>query len=542
MKRLTMALSAILLFVPIIVVSQNKITDMFVTSIYAVAQKTLNAGFYQIEPYPTGSPIGNWDWQGHANGISYYPATAIIYATLSLVTGIPLDVLVFIPLGIVFLIIAFLVLTREIFRNKLFVFAYLLIQIFYLRITYTLSYHILGFFFHTIILIVLFKKFHGKLQDSPSSLTLFLLISITSLTYYTAAAWNLVFLTSTLVIVLLFKFRNIKGEGQKLNFILVFTLFAAVLYFLCDRQFYKYIKEHQITEILVNFVTYLGSRLTGSTVPMLKERYSILTYDPLGRVLSYFPLAMMIFSIIYVSISLITKLRSKSKTLTMPLTFFTGIVACGTFENLAYFSYTQTIGNRYFQLFGLLISFYAINNFLNRRKQQSIRKKLWHILAAILAILIISSAFYNVYYGVFRGNVAIRSNAPMQCESSSNWLAEHTSHSNIVSEHQTSGFIFASIISANKSDSIRVFPLNEDIYILYEALIENDERTLSNLFSERTYYTIVFLKMFNKNPMFGDVWGYAVPPLDGQKNNLNNFTIFNKIYDDGNAEIFNYNR
>jgi len=543
MKRLIIGSSLFLLLVPIIVISQGKITDMFIASTYALAQKTLTSGFYQLEPYQSGTPVGNWDWQGHANGISYYPNIAIIYAILSLVTGVPLNVLVFMPLGILLMLIVFLAFAREILRNKLFIFPYLLTIVFYYRVAYTLSYQILGLLFHTLILMILFKKLDGKLHGAHLSLLLFLLIGSTIFTYYTASAWNLVLLVTIMVVPLFFRIRNVnvRSVSRKLEGILGFTFFAAVLYFLIDRQFYKNISDHTIIRMVVDFVTYVGCRLTGSPYPGLKERYTILSYDPLGRTLSYFPLGMILFSISYVFILFLITMKSKSKPLCGPLLIFSGLIICGLFENIAYFPYSQTIGNRYFQLYGLLIGFYAINNFLSKKKQNT-GKKLLYVTAMILTVLILSSAFYNAYYRVFLGNTAIRSEVPTLCENSSNWLANYVVHNNIVSEHQISGFLFMDIVRANKSDSVRVFPLNEDIYILYEAVAQCDEQTLSNLFTIRTYHTFVFLKMFNQKPMFGDVWGYAVPPLNGQESNLYNFTIFNKIYDDGNAIILDYNR
>jgi hypothetical protein len=544
MKRLIIGSSLFLLLVPIIVVSQGKITDMFIASTYALAQKTFNVGFYQVEPYQIGIPVGNWDWQGHANGLSYYPVTAIIYVILSLVSGIPINVLVFIPFGIIFLLIAFLALIRGLLRNKFFIFAYLLIQVLYLRFVYSLSYQILGYFFHTLALVVLFKMLSGELKVSYFSLILFLVLGSASLTYYTASAWNLVFLAATIVLLVIFKLRkkNIKNGNQKINCTLSFTLFTAVLYFLIDRQFYKYITERSITETLANFVNYVGFRLSGLHYATPRKRYGIYEYDPLGRILSYFPLAMILFSITYTLISLLITIKSKNKTLTSPLVMFAAVIICGIFENIAYFSYTQDIGNRYFQMFGLLICFFAFEKFLSKKQRKSSKKLLLFISTAALTILMLSSAFYNAYYGVFRGNVAIRFEVPALCRNTSNWLASHVGHGNIVSEHQVSGFLFMDIIKANKSDSTRVFPLNEDIYAIYESIAQSDEKTLSKLFAIRTYSLFVYLKIFDQKPMFGDVWGYAVPPLNERENNLYNFTIFNKICDDGNAVILNYNR
>jgi len=522
----------------------NKIDDVFVASVYALAQKILGTGFYSLEPFHDRNSVGNWDWQGHANGISYYPAISIIYAVLSLVSGVPLNILIFIPFGITFLLLALLALASRVLHNKFFIFAYLLIQVFYLRIVYNLSYHTVGFFFHALLLVILFRTLYEKPEVSYSSLISFILIVGASLTYYTASAWNLVFLAATMVSFILFKFRkiNIKNANQKINSTLSLTLFTAVLYFLIDRQFFKYVAERSIMEALVNFVNYMGYRLRGLPYPMSKERYGILPYDPLGRVLSYFPLAMILFSIAYTFIALLTSIKSKNKTLTSPLAMFTALVVCGIFENLAYFSYTQNIGNRYFQMFGLLIGFFAIEKIISKKQQKTGKKLLLYVSAAVLTILILSSAFYNVYYGVFRGNVAIRSEVPTLCVNASNWLASRVGHDNIVSEHQVSGFLFMDVIKANKSDSVRVFPLNEDIYAVYEAITQCDEKTLSKLFAIRTYSLFVYLKIFDQKPMFGDVWGYAVPPLNEHENNLYNFKIFNKIYDDGNAMILNYNR
>lgn len=177
MARLMFVLFLISLLTCVFVISQNKITDMFVASIYAVAQKVINTGVYQREPFQAGVLVGNWDWQGHANGLSYYPSTAIIYTVLSLVTAVPIDVLIFIPFGILFLIIAFLAFASKLLRNTLFIFVYILIQVFYLRIVYTLSYHILGLFFHTLVLAILYKRICDERPVSRFSLVLFPLYS-----------------------------------------------------------------------------------------------------------------------------------------------------------------------------------------------------------------------------------------------------------------------------------------------------------------------------------------------------------------------------
>jgi len=519
---------------------QNKVTDMFVASVYVLAQKTINTGFYQVEPYRVGSPVGNWDWQGHANGHSYYPNTAIIYAILGLVMGTPLNVLIFIPLGILVMVTGSLAFAKNILHTKLFVFAYVLIQVFYLRNFYALSYHILGLFFHTLILMMLFKKLYGRTQDSRSSLIIFILIYGTILTYYHVSAWSLVITITMVTVIILFKLRNVNGVNQKLSFVLVLTLFVACLYFTMETKFYTMISRHPITEVVIDFLTYIRSRLTGSYYPSLRNEYYALTYDPLGRILSYFPLGMILFSMLYTIILLLANIKSKSKALTIPILIFVGIIVVGLFENFSYFMELESFGNRYLQLYAMLIGFYAINNFLSKRSHAS--KKLWHIAAVILITLIVSSPFYNAYYRAFRGDAALRSGVPALCENSSNWLANHIVHSNVVSEHQVSAFLFMDIVKANKSDSVRVFPLNEDIYLLYEAVVQYDQQILSGLFSNRTYHTFVFLKMFSQKPMFGDVWGYAIPPLNGQESNLYNFTVFNKIYDDGNAIILDYNR
>jgi len=389
---------------------------------------------------------------------------------------------------------------------------------------------------------ILIKKLYGKMQNSNSSLMLFLLVGSTVLTYYHASAWSLVLSVTIVAVLILFQFRdvNVKGARQNLSFALVLFLFVACLYFLMDRQFYNQIAEQPITEVLINFVIYIGCRLTGSNYPSSRSEYYTFTYDPLGRVLSYFALGMILFSILYTFILLLASIRSKSKTLSDPILIFVGLIVIGLFENFTYFSQSQSFGNRYLQLYAIIIGFYAISIFLNKRSNAS--KKFWHIAVVILTIFIIGSAFYNAYYSVFRGNVALRSGVPMLCENPSKWLASYVDHGSIVSEHQTSGFLFMDIIRANKSDSVRVFPLNEDMYALYEAIIQKDEQILSKLFNKRTYDIFVFLKIFNQKPMFGDVWGFAVPPLDGKESNLYNFTILNTIYDDGNAVILDFNR
>jgi hypothetical protein len=544
MKRLVTAAFFFFLFlVPIIVISLGKVTDMFIASTYALAQKIVTSGFYQLEPYQSGAQVGNWDWQGHVNGLSYYPNAAIIYAILGLVTGVPIHVLVFMPLGILLMLLVFFAFAREILHSKLFIITYILTIVFYFCIAYTLSYHTLGFLFHTLTLLVLFKKLDGKLTGSRSSLLLFLLVGSTIFTYYTASAWNLVFLVTIMVVPFFLRIRNvnIRSIGQKSEGVLGLTLFASVLYLIIDREFYRYISDYTITQTLTDFVTYIGSRLSGSPYPGSKEIYSVLSYDPLGRTLSYFPTGMILFSISYVFISLLVTMKSKHKTLPYPFLFFFGIVVVGLWENISYFPLTQTLGNRYFQLYALLIGFYAISTFLGKKKQ-NMSKKLLYVATVILTILILSSAFYNSYYKVFRGSTAIRSEVPTFCENSSNWLASHIVNDNIVSEHQISGFLFMDIVRANKSDSVRVFPFNEDIYVWYVAVTQRDEQTLSYLFTKRTYDKFVFLEIFIQKPMFGDRWGYAVPPLNEKESNLYNFTIFNKIYDDGNAIILDYNR
>jgi hypothetical protein len=102
----------------------------------------------------------------------------------------------------------------------------------------------------------------------------------------------------------------------------------------------------------------------------------------------------------------------------------------------------------------------------------------------------------------------------------------------ILSSHEISSVMFVQAVIHQRDHDIYPNPFKDKAPILYEALINNKGELLRSEFT----CDLIMARTFKDRQVRGEIWGGTStisPPLGNSLYNMNNFSFFNKIYDNG---------
>jgi len=199
---LSLALSLLLVF--------GDILDPFSFSIAALAAHTVNIG--KIELYPFG--IGGWG--DHPNLFSWNFVSYTLNAVLSIVSDIPLECVVRIPLPFLLQALIIYIILKQIFgnRNNFIVTSAIYLWLLFNHFHTNLFYIPIGYSLFFLGVFLILKPSKSKILGDAISLTL---ISVTiSFTYYTASYILIMYTTISLIFLVLIK-RTILTNTNDLN-------------------------------------------------------------------------------------------------------------------------------------------------------------------------------------------------------------------------------------------------------------------------------------------------------------------------------------
>lgn len=512
---------------------RNENVDPYAFSTIGNAQQMLNNGHYQINPFSQVSS----SWQEHANGISERPAPSMLITIFSLVTGLSIWNISFLPIiGLIFLLL-FFVFARIFSGSTWFATICVAVMSFDSLINETTSnvYYIsygftLVMLFLLVYAVMLRAKTHNRIY-----FMLFLLIFIVSyFSYYTAEFLMIGFVFCFELILFMLKRPRTKMMTLPLIFMTIFITF--------DSVFSSYIswkpwgKGLSYFESIVYY--FIGFVFRGSVV--VKERGHFL--GSLTSVYLEFVLRVLILVPVaaYVGYSALRKLRSwegrQKLGFSIRATIFVSLILV-VIAGMAVYINLGVVDYRGFYIFFPLLAIMSIDSLGHYFSSKKNRR----ILVALLVLFSFLLLSVSVSRFVIGTSPLLSSEGSFSMMMpSTNWTCEHLNSDAIVTNFHSAGLLFFSAVESNKGSNITVFFLQFANVVSF--LTTSNVTNASNYFSRMGYgYLLIPTDMQHSITDLG-AWAIVgrVPPLGGSTFTFDNFPTFIKIYDDGRGILYLY--
>ncbi len=510
----------IALILPRVIISINEIIDPFAFSTITLSQLYLEKGEAVIRPFD--HPIS--PWQSHANDLSVRIVAPAFLTILSQVTSISLDTLLYLPInGIIFILLAY-VLGLVFSKSRLVAALYAAVVAFeiqVIRATNITFYITLGYSFLIVFLILYLKS----LESHSKRGILLLMFCFTTLyfTYYSAEFFAFAFSLSLFMIVTIARFGGKKAGfltrlGKSYRPFLHLPIAFLVLFVGFDAAVYQFFKMHGGFEPVVSY--------TGSYISkVLNLAYQILLLIPIG-------LYLFVYSIKKFTRSK-TEANNGSKTGIKP-TYLAFIFASMAFSFTYITSFGFTPFSRAFHIFFPLLALYSVYQF-----KSSFSKRLINYLLTILATLIILASLMTSVVFLFDQMHPYTPKGYSLTSPKVSFLVDHVDKSEeikVLSSLDIAGYVFYKAMQNGKAD-IYPFMFGKDVEILYS----HDPEIANNIFRAKSYDLLLISREFERRVVFADGW-YWAPVATEATSLISNNPGFDRIYDDGQAVIFAYNR
>jgi hypothetical protein len=525
-KRFLFVVSLVFIavFFTSVIYSSSEIFDPFSYSTGGTAQEFLNEERITTSPfdYKAGS------WQAHADSMSFRVAPSIFLVFLSLTTGLQVNQLSIIPvMGLAFFTLSY-ALAKKLSNSSLIALAYILIICFDVGISsfnsnvFYISY---GFSLLMMFLFVYSKMLlsNGKIRVWEG--ILFLTYVILFLSYYSCEFNALLFLVVMTVGIIVF--RNGRPNFGKLAmiFLVIFALDPVVEIYFSRANLGSFVSS------FLDYLNYLTRFLTSGEKAVVEYRpyvsEPVLTYlDFLYRTLLIF--LILIYSI-YVLINILKRRVSvKRFGFSLRTLAFSSLIFIFIVNIIVYGTMGQTIGFRLFFLFFPLIALVCLNK-LRISMEKSHRWKTPLALTLIFLVIIpvglakFVLAVKNPFdSGDFRYHTSIGETTV--------WAGRYFDAGDVIANFRISGRIFLEIVNAEKANSTFVF-YNQFNQIVVSLSTANC--TLAkDFFRGRNLSYLILSRDLATEPIYLEAWSGRAVPLGSALFNVDNFTVFDKVYDD----------
>lgn len=496
-------------------VSYVKVIEYFVASPLALSE---NVGTNGHIPTHIDYSVDSF-WNNHLKDFLNYPGPAIIINFFSNITGVSSYDLIYLPITAVLYIVMLLCFFKMFPMN----FSYINSSLFSLASiyiismwphTWNLTYHSIGYLSHLLFLYLLIKSF--LINSRTKYITLLLLMHTTSLlSYYSTSIFNIIF-TIALASWALILLRNKKIAGSMLRFsALLFIMYVAYDYMIYNVIRYWRLEFASLLETLVSSVQRFlmgipySERLYAYGYPY--ERTLIDVW--LSRInlifMTLFPITVLLITFFVKE----TKIQKLNRLKICSLVFASLTLAA--FESVPYSIFTGGLSFRYLSLFTPIITIsLASFNFSNAHISGKRRKKLL-IYSLIFFILIaaIAGIRLNMIRGIIEGMGAIKKELVSLPEYVA--LASYAEAQNpFFSNFQVSAELRLASIKIKVYQITGFEPFGNKIYQLYDSIVHNDLRKISE--SLKTPLILILTYSDLLKPIYGSMWGNAVPPLEKQ--------------------------
>lgn len=535
-KFLFILLVLILIIIPKVVFSVNGVSDSHIYSSIVPAQLSINQGKFIINPYDKN--LEN-TLNGHTNSQSERVGLTSIQVILTEISGLNLKRLQFIPFNSLILGLLAFVISSQFLKNNFYCYA---ISIFLMYepnigfLTNTTSEHAFGYvlYFTSIVIFLTINQFK---EQRLAGIPLFILVFIsTLLIYYTSELYILIlsssffsilFITSKLKKFNIYSTSYITKFQLPLILILIFLFFDNVIFEYLGRSGLLTDLGNGISSYILNYFTHIIKSLLGQS-PQIIQQSTFLegTSNILivwGGYLLY--LSLLIPIIIYIFQFSLEFIKVRDTSITLQTLFFISIIITGIIDIMIYL-FIGLMSFKYILLAFPFLAFYSIDKIF---KHINLKK----IVVVIILILCIAKFSIYLYTNQFQDR------SYTITDPSSKWFTNIvTSDTRILVDLDIGGKILTEAAYNKVNISVygfRDFGKDENVMFLYSNNISN----VNKLFQFNKYDFLVLSMKDITNPFNGLAWR-NFPPIGENIDYINNYIIFNKIYQDNNVFIYKY--
>ena len=488
-------------------------------------------------------------WKSSIDDEVQYPVSSILISELELVSSVPLQYTMFIPIAgianIIYLVLAKYILTG-ITKNKSY--ALFLSSLFYLY-TVSATLHantsgraVLGLTFFTFFLYIYLRFSQGSQQGNYStspiwSTTSLLLIGLVVGNTYYFATLDILALMLLIVATTVFSKRSLPRKRMYLE---LSILILAVFLFFGKPLILEKLETTNITYFFSNIVQYvstmlgrLGLHLDWINTAPTKWAVELTTFDPisvLGQRISFITQYSGIIAILACLVAF--RPRNGARTSNDRVWLFCLFLLFCTFGEFGYFTAGPAGAERLLLLFGPIVTLYLVLVFSQKSLKFNWIKKIVTLLVILLLCLSIWGEFrYSWNYGSASG----RPFAYDYTNPVAEFLCAHSTAANPITltgdEYFASNIFFISSIH-NKTDSVIPEPLVDDTIYLHDALVTGN--TSSFLLAMNARHINYLFIVDDGKPFYGDGWGYIIQAPSADKTvNLN----FSLVFNDGRTQL-----
>lgn len=484
-------------------------------------------------------------WKDAVEVETYYPLPAILLAVFSIVTEIPKDLLMFIPIrslaNVIFFVFAKRILYRENETRGLF---FALIYYAFIIMAYsinggvitraTLGVTFLAYFIYSLMLL-LNQSLNGKnhLYASGSCLITIFTLAI-GFSYYSS-------LLSVLLIALILPIIARKFIRVSLSTMHICIISLAIIIY--QPFYYSLIKAANLESFLTNILEYIKAQLkletTGEAFELTVGHIELDLFTRVTGIWFRYLLTLLTgLAVLYVCLKYLVK-KNHSNLKEMILWTYSLTVLLVTITELAYTFFAQTLSPRAIIVFGTLVLIYIIGNTINRthssftsKDRINVAKKVVGVLILVIVLLSCIGSLSNAWFYGLSKPFGFKRASPILT-----YIVSYSSEEPIAvtsdAYYSALGLFHSTIFS--KCTTIAYEPLLRDTFTLEKSLSLNNSASFSYVLGKRgiTYF------LFNNDlrPIWGDEWGYAIQLKDSSPLK----SSFSIIYDDKNFYLIKVN-
>jgi len=516
MKKLKFILY-IVLFVSLYVFIYN--ANYFVTSPFIIAKKIIENAELPYKIFETEN-----FWKSHANAFTNYPNSALLFALLSIVAGLPLHLILHLSIMYIVWIILLAVLLKLFIKNEqiyiLFLFILSIYTISQYPRTWNINYHSLGYISHLFILYIIIKKTLLDKSNNDINYTIILLIVyfLSLFSYYATTFFSIWFIFSIIIWSIVF------SRSFKKSFLYIFFIFI-VLYIISDSALVSTLGQapHPITlleNIWHSFLRLLQGLPPSERLSQFGNPHEEETLDYILRIIRYSFAGFFVIVILLLMFYKSDTYRSRlivlifaALSVSLLESFPYAIVKGGEFATRYLLLYAQTI---------ILSIFSFISQDLYIRNKVIFYIFLIYISVSIFAFFYPSYVSHNIAGPTVRSKVGLPEYE----------LLVTLLHSNrvIYSDYQISGELWLAAIKLGVENYVTVSPFLERAYSIYKSITTHNLTILHLSLGQNSL--IVFSHFNFVSPIYGDIWGFATPPL-GLHNEVWVKEVSSVVFDSG---------
>jgi len=506
-----------------------------------------------------GMLLSSWDvikpphsyWKGAIEYEVQYPAPSLLLSILMLISNIPLEYAMFVPIAGIANIIYF-VLAKHILTSHKNIKSYglLFAALYYAFVTsnYIGSTYAgrasLGITLFTYFLFCCSKFLHvdATKRSRVCVIVLVLLALVSGYTYYTTSA-SIITIMLPMITLTAWPGIHISLKRKRILYSGLSVMILTVFLFINNPIITRIVGTMNGRSYIANIIQYLGYMLgkIGIKIPGLNTQATVwdielIQVDLISCLGERIVFAIQYSSIVAVIIGLLMyEPRNRHRSFYDIIWLFCLSILLSSFGELGYFAVGPKPPLRLLMMYGPIVTLFILGDFISKYINFKRRKE--QVIALLLIILAMSlgcwgSLRYAWRYGWYSGKPF----AYHEVHSLSEFLSTYSESENPVTltgdAYYTANILFITSLH-DKVNAVIPEPLGRDAISLYECLVTKKKQ---DFFARMDIRNIKYLLLVdNTRPIHGDSWGYVV---DLPKASTLDITLFTLIYSDGRSLLY----